>query len=368
MSTDPNRQHESAPLQRLASAFYHDFNNLFQTALGNLDLLSRRISDPSHAELVQEAVISLERAVALTERLNLAGNKPAERLRRIGVDAAIAAAVPALRDALREGRDIAHRSGAAGVECLLLQGQLECALEALILDGPVALRGGPLTIRTAAVDLAGDGDGLADGAYVRITVSADTAAETDGRISLEDGIGALLARLFAAQLGGVCRTRETAVELFLPRAATGVGEAPADQIDRTVTDAPEDTAVAPEGKVLVVDDNPGIGGLLAEYLSGLGLRHEVAGDMAGALELFADGGDICLLVCDLELGARAGGVDLARLARARKPALPIIFISGLPMDPDDSLASEFENAHFLHKPFPAQQFRDAVRRSLAAGS
>lgn len=51
--------------QRIAGTFVHDFNNLFQTALGNLDLLSGRLKESANAELVEETIISVERAVGL---------------------------------------------------------------------------------------------------------------------------------------------------------------------------------------------------------------------------------------------------------------------------------------------------------------
>lgn len=214
---------ESDEFQRIAGAFVHDFNNLYQTTLGNLDLLSRRIRDPAAAELVEETIISVERAVELTERLNLIGNKHPERFQRVAIDDAITAAAGELRERLRDRREITVRAGARGAACRLFPGQLERALSALILQGPGALSRGPVSIESGLSESAG-GDGvLTPGSYVRITVSAAGAGPTapSGLPVRDAGVGFPLIRMFAAQLGGACRMDQdsgggTRVELFLP--------------------------------------------------------------------------------------------------------------------------------------------------------
>ena len=83
---------------------------------------------------------------------------------------------------------------------------------------------------------------------------------------------------------------------------------------------------------------------------------------------FADGAGFRLLVCDIELGAGGGGMELAGQARARNPALPIIFISGQIAQPDASTGFAFENTCFLRKPFRSKQFKDAVHELLGSGA
>jgi len=176
MSSGRKSASEIAGFQQIAGTFVHDFNNLFQTALGNLDLLSGRLTDPSNTELLNETIISVERAIALTERLNLVGNKYPERFERLDVNRGIETAVADLRETLGPARKITFQRDAAALYCRLPPGQLENALSALIVAGPAALSKGTLAIETAACDIAENADGLPVGAYVRITVTADNSA------------------------------------------------------------------------------------------------------------------------------------------------------------------------------------------------
>jgi len=229
METSRRSDPEMVRFQRVAGAFVHDFNNLFQTALGNLDLLSGRIDDPAATRLVNETVRSVERAVELTERLNLIGNKYPQRFQRIAVDPAIGAAAQNLRGEPGDQPEIAFRSRAAGLECHLPPGQLERALAALVTGGPRAFARGALAIETAACDASEDSESLAPGVYVRITVSADNGAAKPLPAGIPasllpapgESTGFMIARLFALQLGGTCRIDgntggKTQVDLILP--------------------------------------------------------------------------------------------------------------------------------------------------------
>lgn len=366
---------ELAGFQRIAGTFVHDFNNLFQTALGNLDLLSGRLSDPSNTELLNESIISVERAIALTERLNLVGNKYPERFERLDVNSRIETTVADLRETLGPARKITFQRDATALYCRLPPGQLENALSALIVAGPAALSKGALAIEVAACDVADNADGLPAGAYVRITVTADNSdappppepASPLARLNLDLGVGLPLAQIFTAQLGGVCRLQQvgdrvTRVDLFLPGDVPGASVAPAESA--VVTELAGGTALVADNKVLIVDDNPNIGDLLSHHLEGSGLEPVVVNDLASALTVFADGAGFRLLVCDIQLGAGGGGMELAGQARARKPALPIIFISGQIAQPDTSTGFSFENTFFLRKPFRSKQFKDAVHELL----
>jgi len=220
MTKGRNPDPEIDRFQRIAGAFVHEFNNLFQTALGNLDLLSGRIRDPSHTELLNETIISVERAVELTERLNLIGNKDPRRFQRFDVHGGIATAVAGLRERLGTQRKITVHGDGTGLYCRLPPGQMEKLLSTLIFNGPAALSRGTLTVETAACALAENTEELPSGAYARITIfagDADAAAPT----TRDMGTGLLLARMFAAQLGGACRMEQARdgsarVDLFLP--------------------------------------------------------------------------------------------------------------------------------------------------------
>lgn len=236
MDTTSTPDPEMAGIQLIAGTFVHDFNNLFQTALGNLDLLSRRLEGSSDEELLNEAIVSVERAIDLTETLNLIGGKYPDRFVELDIDATITAAGPGLRERLGESRKFALRCDAAGLHCRLPPGQLERTLSALIFEGPAALSRGSLAVETAACAFAEDTGDLSAGAYVRITVSTDqpNAAPAGGLPPLDKGVGLLLTRLFAMQLGGACHMEQDAdggarVDLYLPGHAPESGGGATDE-------------------------------------------------------------------------------------------------------------------------------------------
>lgn len=240
-----SKSRESDPdmedFQRVAGAFVHEFNNLFQTALGNLDLLSARVDNPVAADLVNETVISLERAVALTGRLNVVGNKNPARFARTDVNEVLAAAVAAMREKAGPGRQFALRTGAAALFCRLPPGQLDILLRALVFDGPAALAHGPIEIEADACEIGESTSALPAGAYVRITLVAgprEAPTTTDPALlralsTLDRGVGLHLARFFAVQLGGACRAARTddrgmRIELLLPADRAEGGGAPSE--------------------------------------------------------------------------------------------------------------------------------------------
>src|SRR5919199_103737 len=79
--------------------------------------------------------------------------------------------------------------------------------------------------------------------------------------------------------------------------------------------------------VLVVDDDEELRELTAEVLSGLGLRVICAADAADALHLIEADDDISLLFTDVRMPGMHG-FELARRARAVRPALKIIYATG----------------------------------------
>ncbi|MBL4877755.1 MAG: response regulator [Hyphomonas sp.] len=83
-------------------------------------------------------------------------------------------------------------------------------------------------------------------------------------------------------------------------------------------------------RILVVDDNQ----LLRDYVRTLltSLRYEVATAANGpdALVLLASDQEVDLLFTDILLGEEMDGWQLAELARAMRPDLPVLFTSGGP--------------------------------------
>jgi CheY-like chemotaxis protein/light-regulated signal transduction histidine kinase (bacteriophytochrome) len=124
-------------------------------------------------------------------------------------------------------------------------------------------------------------------------------------------------------------------------------------------------AVAPAAaRVLVVDDEPLVAGLLGEGLAEIGVRTLLAGSVAEALAL-ADGQGVQAVVIDVHL-PDGSGVDLLRRLLAGWPDLTghVALITG-DADPEDQrkLAAE-AGCPVLAKPFGLAQVQQLVQQIL----
>ena len=79
-------------------------------------------------------------------------------------------------------------------------------------------------------------------------------------------------------------------------------------------------------RVLVVDDDAFISGLVTELVAGAGFDVHVAHDVPQALDL-ADATDPDAAIIDVELGPGPNGFDLADALLARMPHLAIVFLT-----------------------------------------
>jgi CheY-like chemotaxis protein len=116
----------------------------------------------------------------------------------------------------------------------------------------------------------------------------------------------------------------------------------------------------------VVVDEPVVMVLVTEILRRVGYSVLEAVDGAAALEVAQrHEGEIHLLVTDMVMPGMSGR-DLAERLRARRTALPVLYISGYVQDAAarrSALASE--HSAFVAKPFTPEAFTDRVRELLA---
>jgi CheY-like chemotaxis protein len=111
--------------------------------------------------------------------------------------------------------------------------------------------------------------------------------------------------------------------------------------------------------VLCVDDEPLIRMVVAECVAGLGLEPVEAASGEEALDAFSPTA-IDLLITDIRMEGISGW-EVAELARALKPDLPIIYISGFP-----STGEKLSDTIYLPKPFRPHELEAAVRKSLGS--
>ncbi|MCW5713984.1 MAG: response regulator [Bauldia sp.] len=114
--------------------------------------------------------------------------------------------------------------------------------------------------------------------------------------------------------------------------------------------------------ILVVDDDAEILSLLRDVLTDDGFRVLAVGSAAAAAMLLAAEA-IDLLITDIDLGAGDDGLALAVDARATRPLLPVIYISGGRHFGD---AGRVDGSAFIPKPFGLDTLTVAVATAMAA--
>jgi CheY-like chemotaxis protein len=119
-----------------------------------------------------------------------------------------------------------------------------------------------------------------------------------------------------------------------------------------------------EHRVLLVEDEPIVRLELAETLRAAGYRVVECATAWEAAEILAAGQPVDALVTDVRTPGPIDGLELARRARARDAAMPIVVISGH-LDPREAQDADI----FLGKPAPSVEVRAALKRLIGdAGS
>jgi DNA-binding response OmpR family regulator len=111
-------------------------------------------------------------------------------------------------------------------------------------------------------------------------------------------------------------------------------------------------------RLLIVDDEPALLGLLQRYLERLGYAVDVAETPQAALAHFeSDPGKYACIVTDLKLPGMSGEEMLGRM-RARRPGLRALISSGQPYEPQSA------GIGFLQKPYLPAMLADALEGVL----
>jgi CheY-like chemotaxis protein len=239
------------------------------------------------------------------------------------------------------------------------KGHLETVLVNLATNARDAMPGGGrLCFSAESAIVSPDGPAqparLAPGGYVRLTV-ADTGAGMDAATlahagepffttkaqGIGTGLGLAMAEGFAAQSGGALGIESspgkgTTVTLWLP--AADFDESHSAAAPRGASDGAESRvdSTTITARLLVVDDEEMVREALAEHLEYEGFGVLAAANGTEALTLLAAGEAVDVLVTDLSMPGM-DGLALIHAARARRPGLPAILLTGYAQD-DTALA------------------------------
>jgi PAS domain S-box-containing protein len=362
-------------LGKLTGGIAHDFNNLLTTIITGIDLMSRHVAE-GRVEGVQRfadmALGSARRAVSLTHRLLAFARQQPLDPKPVDINHLVRSLGDLLRRTIGEHIelrfDLMDGTGIAKVDA----NQLENAIINLVINARDAMpNGGEIRVLTSTVSLEGDSE-LPNGDYVQVAVIDNgTGIEPEvlervfepffstKPIGKGTGLGLSMIYGFSRQSGGrvaICSQKGagTEVRLTLPRGQLQVEE----EVNASV-----DSVQGQGESILIVEDNTSLRALARELLSDAGYHCTEAEDVEAALRALRGDGAIHLLLTDVGLPGM-NGRQLAEAARAWRPALPILFMTGYA---ERALTGEElldEGMDILIKPFEIDQLLTKVRDML----
>ena len=361
---------------RLAGGIAHDFNNLLTAILGYTELAAAKIGEPDHVlDALEKVKLAGDRAAALTRQLLGFARKQVTQPRVVNVNQIVGS----VHKMLRLGADIEIRTSLAddAGEILIDPNQLEQVLINLAVNARDAMpTGGKLTFETRGLmldeDLASRRPGLTPGEHVLIAVS-DTGtgmtSEVKDRLfepfftTKEPGKGTGLG---LATCYGIVKQnrghiaayselgRGASFALYFPRVRQGVQPMPAES-----SQVPRGTE-----NVLLVDDEPLVREIAKLQLKRLGYAVTEVADGESALKLLKNHAIVVdLLVTDMVM-PKLGGPELAAAAKAARPGLRVMFMSGYAEAAAGENGLAMPDVVFLHKPFSQAELARKVRQAL----
>ncbi|UFN48093.1 response regulator [Roseomonas sp. OT10] len=365
-------------LGTMAGGVAHDFNNLLTAILGNLQLAARRAAmDPRLTRLVQNATMAAERGAALTQRLLSFSRQRDLALQPVDANALILGMEDLLGRSLGGAVRVRSELGEGLWQARVDPGQLELAVLNLCINARDAMpHGGVITIRTRNLSLGPEGlpaaaedadSDLPPGDYVCLSVQDEgtgMAPEvlarafepffTTKEIGRGTGLGLSMVYGLMRQSGGSARITSrpgegTCVELLLPRAH---------EAQEAAAEAVPEPRQGRRARILVVDDDSTVREVTSAFLAELGHDILEAADGAGALRLLEQRGDIDALVADLTM-PQMTGVELAQRARALRPGLPVLLVTGYA-----EIDKVPRDLPVLHKPFQQAELARRVAEMI----
>jgi two-component system cell cycle sensor histidine kinase/response regulator CckA len=351
-------------LGQFAGGIAHDFNNLLTGISGYADLAASATErDTVVARCLDGIKNAADEATSLTSRLLAFGRRNVPERKPVDLNQIVREAASLLerlvRSDVRVSLALKHPLPTVAADL----GQLKQVVVNLALNARDAMPdGGILTLETA---VAGDsvvlrvrdnGDGMDAATRSRaLEPFFTTKPEGEGTglglsvvYGVIDGLGGRLSIESAIGLG-------TIVEVALPAAE--------DLPDEPVETQAEPAAAPNAERVLIVEDRKVVRELTRDVLESVGFAVVAVAGGREALDEVATGDPFDLLLTDVVM-PEMSGPELAVKLRAKRPELPVLYMSGY----TDDVLSAHELAQdataFLRKPFGNAELVAAVRTLL----
>lgn len=353
---------------QMASGIAHDVNNLLAVIMGTVEPLRDRLTDPSLREdFLDPALHAVEQGKTLTRQLLAFARRQPLRPEPVDAAACVSDVVRMLRRTLPP--DIALDTDIRGTPppVYLDRGQFEVALLNLGLNARDAMpEGGRIGIALAHPSPSG-GPG-----FLRLTVSdsgTGIAKEHLGQIfepffttkpgGQGTGLGLSMVWGFVRQSAGSIAVESTPgagtrfildlpVAVAAPHLPAATGPRPSPAADPG----------APGRFVMVVDDNHALRRAIRQQLAAAGHRVVEADSAEEALPLIEAIDTLDVLVSDVVMPGMSGP-ELAGAARALRPGLRVVLMTGTDLDP--AAAAAAGDLPLLRKPFRAEALIAAMQ-------
>lgn len=342
---------------RLAGGMAHDFNNLLTAIAATAELVAPSVHGDEARKDVAEISALCVRGSDLTRQLLSFARPQALETTRLDLGALVEQLCPMLERLLSERVTLEVETESVWVEAS--RAQLERVVVNLVVNAQDAMpRGGVVRVGVrgqddvrALLSVRDEGVGMDEETQTRIFDPFFTTKE-EGEGT---GLGLATVHGIVTRAGGhvSASPREgggTCFQVLLPTT------------DHPARDsAPPADALGVEWKgkrVLVVDDQVGVGELVARVLSRVGCETQYVREPFDAIALVNGGREFDLLVTDVVM-PRLSGPELARRLRSLIPGLRVLMMTGYAQEED--LTGE----RVLPKPFSPAQLRAHCAAALA---
>lgn len=365
----------------IASGITHDFNNLLQIMMANIEfLINDRALDKANSSLLEQIQRSLLRAQDLIVNLSTLSKQDVFLNEVVEINQFVKDVIEMFRQSLPQNISISlvndvhqlHASiDATQFERVILN-LLINAREAIIKQGKIGVVIDSCTLDTEFC--AACSPLIQPGKYIRITVSDTGRGIPEANLprvfdpffstkesSKTSGLGLANSYAILKQLEGTIAVKSTpgkgtTFSVFLPQKTVAGADALANEVDISALTGETSKLI------LVVDDEAEILNITVQLLRSKGYQALSAANGKEALEIFTAHRDsIALVILDLVMPVMSGqqaAVEIRKIA----PAVKVLFISGY--IPESKGRTIQLNGPLLRKPFRSAALQDKVAEIL----
>jgi PAS domain S-box-containing protein len=357
---------------QLTGGIAHDFNNMLTVVIGNLDSLARSLKGTGrNFDRAQMALTGALSCAELTRRMLAFARRQPLQPSPVNLGEVSRNITKLLGRTLGERIQIDVLVHDELWNVLADPAQVESSVINLAVNARDAMpEGGTLRIETRNVGRHEREADLPEGEFVLLSVTdsgggmtpevLERALEpffTTKRMGHGTGLGLSMVYGFVKQSGGHVKInstpgRGTSVRIFLPRT---------DAVPTMSVGIGEDLSLSGHDRtILLVEDDAGVRAVTAAMLKELQFNVIEADNGARALDIVDRESAIDLLFTDIVMPGGMNGFELGRLARERRPQLPVLYATGY----SASYAAPEKGADMLAKPYREADLRSKLRGLL----